>query len=46
MMRLTGRLSLAMTLEELGVARHEWEAICGKFSRVRGGPPRCMAWWL
>ena len=32
-MRMTVRLILALTLEELGVGRHEWEATCGKGGR-------------
>jgi hypothetical protein len=47
-MRLTVRLILALTLEELGVARHEWEATCGKVGRLTKRLARSgqLAAWL
>jgi hypothetical protein len=43
-MRLTVRLILALTLDELGVARHEWEATCGKVGRSPKWPGQLAAW--
>ena len=47
-MRVTVRLILALTLDELGVARHEWEATCGKGGRLekRLARPGQLAMWL
>jgi chromosomal replication initiation ATPase DnaA len=47
-MRLTVGLILALSLEELGVTREEWEATCGKVGRLtkRLARPGQLATWL
>jgi hypothetical protein len=47
-MRLTVRLILVLALEELGVARQEWEATCSKGGRLmkRLARPGQLTMWL